>query len=83
MKTFLESLASSFNCNNDKLHKHEILAIKNLVSVAKERIWIADRLDATEYDSINFDENLSVEETKVIKQSIRVLENLIESKTET
>ena len=50
------------------------------MEVAKERIWIADQLDATEYDTIKFNEHLSVDEVHVIKQSIRVLENLL-SKT--
>ena len=40
------------------------------------RIWIADQLDASEYDTIKFNEHLSVDEVHVIKQSIRVLENL-------
>ena len=80
MKTLLESITSSFITIDEKLHKHEALAIKNLVEVAKERIWIADQLDATEYDTIKFDEHLSTEEVHVIKQSIRVLENLL-SKT--
>tara|TARA_B100002019_G_scaffold259009_1_gene244076 strand:- start:769 stop:1017 length:249 start_codon:yes stop_codon:yes gene_type:complete len=80
MKTILESITSSLITIDGKLHKHETLAIKNLVEVAKERIWIADQLDATEYDTIKFNEHLSVDEVHVIKQSIRVLENLL-SKT--
>lgn len=78
MKTILESIASTFISNDDKLHKHELLAMKNLVEVAKERIWVADNLDATEFDTIKFDENLSVDQVQVIKQSIRVLQNFID-----
>lgn len=81
MKTILESIASSFSSNDDKMHKHELLAIKNLVEVAKERIWVADQIDATEYNTFNFDEDLTLDQVNVIKQSIRVLENLLE-KTE-
>jgi hypothetical protein len=81
MKTILESIASSFSSNDGKIHRHELLAIKNLVEVAKERIWVADQIDATEYNTINFDEELTFDQVNVIKQSIRVLENLLE-KTE-
>ena len=62
---------------------HEILAVKNLVEVAKERIWIADHTDAAEFDSFNFDEQLSIDEVNVIKQSITVLENLLKKRSET
>ena len=81
MNSLFESFTSKFICQPEKIHKHQLLAIKNLISVAKERIWIADRLDATEYDSINFNENLSPDEVQVIKQSIKVLEKLV-TKTE-
>lgn len=85
MKTILESIASSFSIEfeNEKLHKHEILAVKNLVEVAKERIWIADHADASEFDSFNFDEQLSIDEVNVIKQSITVLENLLKKRSKT
>lgn len=80
--SIIKSVVSSFTCNDNKLKKHQILAVRNLVSVAKERIWVADRLDATEYDSINFNEQLSPDEVNLIKQSIRVLENLLETTEE-
>ena len=85
MKTILESIASSFSIEfeNEKLHKHEILAVKNLVEVAKERIWVADHTDASEYNSLKFDEFLSIEQVNVIKQSITVLENLLKKRSET
>lgn len=80
--SIIKSFVASFTCNDNKLKKHQILAVRNLVSVAKERIWVSDRLDATEYDSINFNEQLAPDEVNLIKQSIRVLENLLETTEE-
>jgi hypothetical protein len=50
------------------------VALKNIIEIAKERIWLADPIDTLEYDNDLFDDHLSAETVKRIKSSINVLE---------
>ena len=71
-------LVRSFKLPEDpKLSKMEEAALKNIISVAKERIWLDDPLNSQEYDSDNFDEKLGSESVENIKRSISVAEAYI------
>lgn len=50
------------------------IALKNIIEIAKERIWLADPIDTAEYDDDLFDDHLSAETIKRIKSSINVME---------
>jgi hypothetical protein len=50
------------------------VALKNIIEIAKERIWLADPIDTLEYDNDLFDDHLSAETIKRIKSSINVME---------
>ena len=49
-----------------------------MVAVAKERIWLADPIHADEYDTFNFDEEISSETIEKIKKSVKIAESLLE-----
>ena len=84
MKSILDSLTDIFTpTDNTKIMKHEIVALSNVISVAKERLWIADSLEAIEYDSDNFSEDVPVDTIRNIKQSIMVMEKFLEKHRET
>ena len=85
MKSILDSLTDIFTpTDNTKIMKHEIVALSNVISVAKERLWIADSLEAIEYDSDNFSEDVTLIDTiRNIKQSIMVMEKFLEKHRET
>ena len=51
------------------------VALKNIIEIAKERIWLADPIDTLEYDNDLFDDHLSAETIKRIKSSINVMGN--------
>ena len=71
-------LVRSFKLPEDpKLSKMEEAALKNIISVAKERIWLDDPLNSQEYDSDNFDEKLGLDSVENIKRSISVAEAYI------
>ena len=63
---------------DSKIMKHEIVAMSNVVSVAKERIWLTDSLEAMDYDTNNFCEEVPIETIKTIKQSIMVMEKFLD-----
>ena len=50
------------------------VALKNIIEIAKERIWLADPIDTMEYDDDLFDDHLSAETIKRIKSSINLME---------
>lgn len=71
-------LIRSFKLPEDpKLSKMEEAALNNIISVAKERIWLDDPLNSQEYDSDNFDEKLGLDSVENIKRSISVAEAYI------
>jgi hypothetical protein len=53
------------------------VALKNIIEIAKERIWLADPINTIEYDDDLFDDHLSVETIKRIKSSIDVMEKYL------
>lgn len=68
----------SFKLPEDpKLNRIEASAIKNIISVAKERIWLDDPINAQEYNSDNFEEGLGLDSVDNIKKSISVAEQYI------
>jgi hypothetical protein len=72
---------SSFSSDNEKtITTHEETALKNLIAVAKERIWLADPIHANEYDTFNFEEEISSETIEKIKKSIKISESLLENR---
>ena len=48
------------------------VALKHIIEIAKERIWLADPIDTLEYDNDLFDDHLSAETIKRIKSSIKI-----------
>ena len=50
------------------------IALKNIIEIAKERIWLADPIDTLEYDTENFGDRLSEETLKRMKSSITMVE---------
>lgn len=50
------------------------VALKNIIEIAKERIWLVDPIDTMEYDDDLFDDHLSAETIKRIKSSINLME---------
>lgn len=71
-------LIRSFKLPEDpKLSKTEEAALNNIITVAKERIWLDDPLNSQEYDSDNFDEKLGLDSIENIKRSISVAEAYI------
>jgi hypothetical protein len=53
------------------------VALKNIIEIAKERIWLADPINTIEYDDDLFDDHLSAETVKRIKSSINVMETYL------
>lgn len=53
------------------------IALKNIIEIAKERIWLADPINTIEYDDDLFDDHLSAETIKRIKSSINVMETYL------
>jgi hypothetical protein len=78
MKGIINSISDMLVSEDSKIMKHEIVAMSNVVSVAKERIWIADSMEALDYDTNNFSEEVPVETIKTIKQSIMVIEKFLD-----
>ena len=71
-------LIRSFKLPEDpKLSKIEEAALNNIISVAKERIWLDDPINTQEYNSENFEESLGIDAVQNIKKSISVAEAYI------
>ena len=64
--------------DQSKLLRHEKVALSNIILVAKERVWMADALEAMEYDAEQFSETVSESSVRNIKQSIKVMESYLE-----
>ena len=78
LNTLLSYLKKSFKLPKDpKLTRMEASAIKNIISVAKERIWLDDPINAQEYNSDNFEESLGMDSVDNIKKSISIAEQYI------
>lgn len=63
--------------NSSELTHSEKVALKNIIELAKERIWLADPLSAMEYDDGAFDDHLSEETRARIKTSIKLMETYL------
>lgn len=78
LTNIMRYLGASFKLPEDpKLSRTEEAALNNIISVAKERIWLDDPLNAQEYNSDNFDESLGMDSVENIKKSISVAESYI------
>jgi hypothetical protein len=60
-----------------KLTPADEIALKNIIEIAKERIWLNDPINTIEYDNELFDDHLSVETIKRIKSSINLMETYL------
>ena len=60
-----------------KLTVADEIALKNIIEIAKERIWLADPINTIEYDNDLFDDHLSTETIKRIKSSINAMETYL------
>lgn len=65
---------SDVSHEHEKLTPQDQVALKNIIQIAKERIWIADPINASEYDDDYFDEYLSEDTLKKMKCSINLME---------
>ena len=74
-----DTLAESFRIktNIDELAIADEVALKNIIELAKERIWLADPINAMEYDDVSFEEHLSAETVDRIKTSIKRMETYL------
>lgn len=73
-----EILNKIFQAEPPKLLRHEQIALSNILTVARERLWVADSLEALDYDTDNFSEEISTESIHNIKQSIKVMDSYLE-----
>jgi len=65
-----------------RLLRHEQIALSNILTVAKERLWVMDSFEALEYDTSNFSEEISAESIHNIKQSIKVMDSYLEKNSD-
>lgn len=74
-----DTLVSSFKVKpiSSGLTIADEIALKNIIEIAKERIWLADPINTIEYDDDLFDDHLSTETVKRIKSSINVMETYL------
>ena len=63
--------------NSSSINKHEKIAITNLISVAKERVWISDPMRCLEYKTETFEEDVDHETIEQIKKSVQIVENFL------
>ena len=73
-----EILNKIFQQDRPKLLRHEQIALSNILTVAKERLWVADSFEAMEYDTSKFSEEISTDSIHNIKQSIKVMDSFLE-----
>lgn len=67
-----------------ELKVNEAVALKNIIEVAKERVWLADPSRATEYNDYYqdaFTEELSIETIDRIKSSIKLMDSYLLTKS--
>ena len=61
--------------------ERELKALKNLVYVAKERVWLADEPKKREY-STSFSDALDDDQKATVMESAKVVEQLLKRETE-
>ena len=61
--------------------ERELQALKNLVHVARERVWLADDHTQREY-STSFSDVLDDDQKRLITESAKVVEDLLKMETE-
>tara|TARA_B100000282_G_C31397200_1_gene338416 strand:- start:171 stop:440 length:270 start_codon:yes stop_codon:yes gene_type:complete len=66
--------AITFPVEEGNLTLSEKIAIKNIIEVAKERLWLHDSFSAIDYDYSNFDTDLDDSTISSIKNSIKLME---------
>ena len=57
----------------------ERVALKNVVSLAKERLWLAESYPGPPPPSLDFEAQLTEDDVTNSKQSLLVLENILNS----
>lgn len=74
-----DTLVGSFKVQpaTTKLTIADEIALKNIIEIAKERIWLADPINAVEYNDDEFDDHLPAETIKRIKSSINLMEKYL------
>lgn len=78
LPNILNYLKGSFKLPEEpKLTTIEETALKNIISVAKERIWLHDPINCHEYDSDKFEEELTLDSVDNIKKSVIIAETLL------
>lgn len=74
--------AITFPAEEASLTLSEKIALKNIIEVAKERLWLHDSFSAVDYDYSNFDSDLDDNSVASIKNSIKLMETyLLENST--
>lgn len=61
--------------------ERELQALKNLIHVARERVWLADEPKQRDYSTI-FTDALDDRERTIITESAKVVEDLLKMETE-
>ena len=82
MNEIQRSFVKSFTNEKEKLKYNEEIALRNLVSIAKERIWLADPIYANKFNTDDFDEDITNDVVNKICQSIEIVEDYIEKNSE-
>mgnify|MGYP001212622745 CR=1 FL=1 len=55
----------------------EQIALKNVVSIAKERLWLLENYPKQPSPSMDYDTNMSLEQSETCEQSIKIVEQYI------
>jgi len=66
--------------SSSELGINEEVALKNIIEVAKERVWLADPTTAMEYNDYHqdaFSEDLTTETIDRIKSSIKLMDSYL------
>ena len=71
-------IINSFKTEESVITINEETALKNLVAVAKERVWMADPIHASDYETLNFETDISTDSVEKIKQSVSIAEQFLE-----
>jgi hypothetical protein len=64
-------------CGGFILEERELTALKNVIHVANERVWLSDDIKQREYNT-KFSDALTEDEKLVIRESAMVVEDLLE-----
>jgi len=73
-----DKIKRAFVVSGNEPTNSEKIAIANLVSIAKERIWIADPLSCGEYKTENFETEVDNQTIEQIKKSVCVVQNFLD-----